>query len=219
MLNITEVTPEICHLHFRESDDLVSHFIRFSEYYEGNNPTLFRNKFTVEEALDIYNKHNDKNYFEAIDGFNVPVSIMSRMANDFKGSLNARETFLLSLISVLRARPGSNIKYLIGTCGPDGEISQFFHELAHAFYYTNEVYRMHMDTLIRQLPPVVKSEMHKFLEKEDYNPTMYDDETQAYMATGLGENCYEVNNKLLRMFRSGFVDLFLEALAENDIQA
>lgn len=217
MLKINKITPEIYHLKFTESDELVLHFIRFSEYYESDNTNLFRKKFTLNEAIDSYKKSRGVNYLDEINGFNLPVSMIGLMAGEFDRSLTEREKFILALIETIKVQTGSNIKYVIGTYGKNRELDEIHHELAHAFYYTDPVYRLQMDAEIRNLSKAVKEEVFKFLKKECYNQAVFSDECQAYMATGFDIEELSMNVKLVNLFRAPFVDIFLGALSKHEI--
>lgn len=219
MLKITEVTPEVFHLKFKDSDEMILHFIRFSEYYESGNPQLFRSKFSVQDALDSYKKYRGKSYFDGIDGFNIPVTMISKMAAVFGDNLNTKEKFLISLIDNIRAMSETTPKYIIATNGDEDDADEIKHELAHAFYYIDPVYRLKMDGLIKELPERVKKEVYDFLKREHYNQTVMDDEFQAYMATGFDDEEQEIfNGKLVNMFRSSFADVFMTALQNYGIK-
>lgn len=216
MLKITEVTPEICHFKFKDDEDLILHFIRFAEFYECENEKLFRKKFTLDEALDYYRQTKKINYFNNFTAFNVPVSMISRMAGEYKDALTPMEALIIATINDLRAKTGNNVKYVIGTSGDDDDVDEIQHELCHGFYYTDKVYKLQMDSITRNLPKRVTQELHKFLKKEGYHQTVWDDEIQAYMATGF-ENDDIINLKLIKLFRSDYVDIFLEATSRHEL--
>jgi len=217
MLKISEITPEIFHLKFLDSDEMMLHLGRFSDYSESADKELYRRKFSWEDSIDRYNSKRGHSYFDSAGGINIPTSIMSRMANEFKDSLTTREKFIMSLISNIRTQ-SSPFKYLIATCGGADDIDELEHELSHGFYYTDEVYKMRMDSHIRNLPKRVKEEMYKWLKRQLYNTSVFDDELQSYMATGLNFEEKEVfNHKLVSMFRSPFVDVFMEALSTHGV--
>lgn len=217
MLKISSKTPEIFHLKFGDTDEMMLHLGRFSDYSESSDKELYRRKFTWEESVDRYNRKRGHSYFDSAGGINLPVSIMSRMANEFGDRLTVREKFIMHLLANIRAQY-STLKYIIATAGGDDDVDELNHELAHGFYYTDEVYKMRMDSHIRNLPKRVKKEMYEWMARQLYNPSVFDDELQAYMATGLNFEEQEVfNHKLVSMFRAPFVDVYLEALSAHEV--
>jgi len=217
MLRINAKTSEIFHLKFASSDEMILHMGRFSDYYESADKNLYRQKFTWENTIDNYRVNRGHSYFEGASGINIPTSIISRMATEFGESLTVREKFIVSLMADIRISY-SNLKYVIATCGADDDIDEIAHELAHGFYYTDEVYKMRMDSYIRALPKRVTQEMHNWLDRQMYNPSVFTDELQAYMATGVNFEEKEVfNHKLVSMFRAPFMDTYLEALSSHEV--
>ena len=216
MLKIKEITPEIYHLKFKDQDAMGLHLLRFSSYYESKNIKLYRSIFSLEDALQ-YGYKNNKDEFEWADGINLPISIIYKMAKEYGSLLSIQEKFILSLIdNIKREQPA--LKYFIATYGQDDEADELYHELAHAFYYTDEAYKIKSNALIKILPEKVQKEMYTYLSRLDYHESVHDDEFQAYMATGLlGEEKEVVNENLINMFRAKFFDLFLTTLSENDI--
>lgn len=218
MLTIKELTTEVYHLKFKDDDEMIMHFIRFSEYYESADKNLYRSKFTMDEALDHYKQNRGKTYFDGVGAFNLPVSIMSKMASEYGNSLTDREKFIMSLVYNIRTVSEGTLKYLIITSGKDDEPDEIQHEISHALYYIDPAYRLKMDSLTRLLPKRVKQELYKFLEHEQYNQSVYDDELQSYMATGFDYDEQQVVNlRLINMFRSGYCDVFMEALSAYGI--
>ena len=211
MLNIKEITPEIYHLKFAESKEMLLTFIRFSDYSESSNEKLFRKKFTLQEALDVYYNDRGISYFDAVDGFNLPTSMVFKVAKEYGSTLSIREEFIISLVNMIRARPDANIKYIIASAGAESDPDAILHELCHAFYYTDEAYKFAMDTITKNLPKRVRDELFAYLKAEQYHNSVHNDETQAYMATGFDTEI-KGNLSLLNMFRSKYSDVFLEYL-------
>lgn len=216
MLIIREITPEIYQFKFLTGDNLGLHLLRFSDYYEHSHDKFYRNKFSLADSVEM-GYENNQDALSWADGINLPVSIIYKMAKEYGSALTTRERFILSAIDTIKADQPA-LKYIIGTYGDEDDKDEILHELAHGFYYTSEAYRIRMDALIKTLPKRVKDELYKHLKSLNYNQSVWDDELQAYMATGLFKERQEVvNEKLIQMFRSPFVDVFLDALAENDI--
>jgi hypothetical protein len=216
VIKIKEITPEIFHLKFQSSNLLALHLLRFSDYYEHIDEKLYRKKFSMSDSLEIAFKQ-DKDALENADGINLPVSIIYKMAKEYNTALTIQERFILSTIETIKCNQPA-LKYIIATYGNEDDADAFYHELAHGFYYTNEAYKLKMNALISVLPKRVKEEMYGYLTRLNYNPSVHNDEFQAYMATGLvGEEKEVLNERLLHMFRAKFFDLFLTTLSECNI--
>lgn len=217
MFKMKEITPEIYLFKFQDMDQLALHLLRFAEYYESIEAKFYRQKFNLSDIVE-HDTRRGKDAFDSMDGTNLPVSIIYKMAKEYGSSLTTQERFVLSAIENIKAQQPA-LRYLIATNGDDEDIDAYHHELAHAFYYTNPVYKMKMDGLIKVLPDRVKAEMKKYLIRLDYNEAVHNDEFQAYMATGLlGEEKEVLNEKLINMFRAKFFDVFLETMSECDIK-
>ena len=83
------------------------------------------------------------------------------------------------------------------------------HEVAHAFYYLNKVYKKEMDKLIRVLPKRMKDRIKKELLKIGYCKRVVKDEIQAYLSTEIREGMisvidYTINYKKIKKFQKTF---------------
>ncbi len=218
MLKIREINTEIYQLQFEETNELLLHLGRFSNYYEAGDDALYRSKVSWEKTMDIYKKARGLSFFMGASGINIPLSILYKMANEYKDTLTKREKFIIHILDGIKIQqPG--VRYLIATCKWDGEMDEALaHEICHALWYTDDAYRMEMESHIRALPKRVREEIIYWLKRQMYHESVHDDELQAYMATGFGfEEKEVVNLKLINLFRADFVDTMLEALASNEI--
>lgn len=212
MFKMKEITPEIYLFKFEDMDQLALHLLRFAEYYESIEEKFYRQKFNLSDIVE-HETRRGKDAFGSMTGTNLPVSIIYKMAKEYGSTLTIQEKFVLSAIENIKTQQPA-LRYLIATNGSDDEVDAYHHELAHAFYYTNIVYKLKMDGLIKVLPERIKSEMKKYLVRLNYNEAVQNDEFQAYMATGLlGEEKEVLNEKLINMFRAKFFDTFLETIA------
>ncbi len=210
MLKINELTPEILHFQFDESEDMFKHFLRFSEWYESANKKLFRKDFTLPQALTEYRKTKGMDYTSQVGAYNLPVKELKE-ASTILTNLSAEEEYILDTIKFVDRKNPGNLKYLIAT----EDRSDMAHEIAHSLYLVDEFYRDQMNYLIDDLPIKVRDAMINFLKAELYNEIVYKDEFQAYMATGLAEMPH-INT--LHRYRAPFIDVFLERAREHDLQ-
>lgn len=213
MLKIRQINVEIFHLDFDDTNELLLHLGRFSNYYEAGDDELYRSKVSWEKTMDLYKRKRNLSFFNGASGINLPITMMHRMANEYKTTLTDRERFMLSVLDGIKIQyPG--LRYIIATVGTDALI----HEISHGLWYTDEAYRMEMQAHIRALPKRVKDEITQWLNRQLYHPSVHDDELQAYMASGFGfEEKEVVNLKLINLFRADFADTMFEALAANAV--
>jgi len=218
MLKIREINTSIYQLQFDDTNELLMHLGRFSNYYEAGDDSLYRAKVTWAKTMDIYKKKRNLSFFNGSSGINIPVPIMLKMAHEYKGLLTDREKFMVAVVEGIKIQePG--FKYLIATaCWGKDPDEALAHEVCHGLWNTDDAYRMEMQSHIRALPKRVKDEIINWLKRQLYHESVQDDELQAYMATGFGfEEKEVVNLKLINLYRADFVDTLLEALAGNEI--
>ena len=163
-------------------------FLRYQEFYESPNKKFNNSPFTILEFMDWYRREmGDKcfSYPEDYIGYNIPVDSMVKCHGCIPfGDLNEYDKIMYMIISECIA---NRVKYVIGVPNYlNNKIDATFkHEVAHALWYTNPLYKSEMLDLINGLTDTQYKSMVKCLKEYMYGPNHYDDETQAYMATGL----------------------------------
>ncbi len=183
-LGIVELEPNTYHLIFDCQRDLAHSMMRLQEYYEGPNPDIRGQHFTLEQFLHAYtSKDGVFDYTDSWCGFNVPGYVIERWYELFstQGQLTVREQQMMDQLLPLRqGRTGR--WYMIATT-VDAEESTIKHELAHAKYHLYDDYKASCDQLVDQMPAVDRRRMTKILIKMGYAETVIYDEIQAYLST------------------------------------
>ncbi len=154
---------------------VASTFMRFQEHYE--SPEFRGRTFTREQFEDWYAKKKGRfSYYEDWAGFNLPASAFSPfLCGDFAW-LTRKERWLIDQVRHL-----SKPFYVIAMKAGD-EKNVFAHEMTHALYGLFPAYR---DDVIRTLRGFPLGKLHRKLKKDGYNRAVFDDESNAYLATGL----------------------------------
>lgn len=163
--------------------ELCSSFLRIEEFYESPFDDIRGNYFTVDNFMDRYANANEKKeftYFTDWSGFNVPGNSVLQFYDLFHtmGDIRPKEMAILSpLVEYIRSGYGDF--YIIGTY----DKATIAHERAHALYYLNSQYRNECAAVYRDIPEKSKLKINDILKDYGYTPGVYEDETQAYLAT------------------------------------
>jgi hypothetical protein len=162
---------------YKSQHDLTHAFIRMQEYYESPYPEIRGRYFTLRQFKKLYVKDHGApfSYYTDWHGFNIPGEVLVKFKASFAGSLNLCEQDILK---------EPDMAYLIGIHRED----EYTHELAHALYHTDKVYRRWMQSAMIELVRDRPKEMALFkqwLLREGYadDPRILLDEFQAYFAT------------------------------------
>ncbi len=174
----------IVHLHFETQYHLTSAFVRMQEFYESPFPEIRGQVFTLIEFMDRYadsNKSKKFTYFTDWAGFNIPGNVLSDFFDRFYDEgLSSKESAIWNTVGRFHDA-GDRDYYIIGTYGDATGYVE--HELAHAYYYLNPVYRKFCDEIYAGLDPEVKAKVAVGLLEMGYTEEVIGDETQAYFAT------------------------------------
>ena len=187
---LTKIYEGIYLLEMNDAYDLAMHFLRAQEYYESPNPMFRNHKFSIIDLMEWYSKENNNCFTYATDwvGFNIP----SRVLEDlyiFGGfsDFNKYDLFMRNIHYLISGQ--ENSYYLIGA--KFGEVEDKDHELAHAFFYTNQEYKKQTLQLLNTIDTKIIDCFRYFLTSNGYTDEVVEDEIQAYMATGLTETMNE----------------------------
>jgi|GEM_PF-791310 len=178
----------IFHVTFRTQHLLASTFLRFQEYYESPE---FRDKtFDWEEFMDWYAERKGKfSYLEDWTGFNIPSYVFRPFRHGFFDPLTRKEATLLRMFEDV-----PEPFYVIGTTG-DADLETSLHEIVHGLFFVDEAYRKEVEaTLVRDELP----RLRQALVKEGYHESVFTDEMNAYLLTGLGKGMRSAREWLAR---------------------
>ena len=166
----------ILHLSFPSQKELTLTMCRPQEFYECNSDRLRNKIFTFEEFIDHYtDKEGFFNYFSFWTGFNIPGQVLEDFFSLFE--LSDRETELRKVTKKFK----NKLYYVISTRAADKVTLD--HELVHAHYYLNPVYKQEVDVLIRHMDKDIRKQLIKELKEWGYASHVINDEINAYMST------------------------------------
>jgi len=170
------IRDNILYLTFPTQKELTLTLCRPQEFYECNDSRFRGTVFTFEQFIDHYlDDLGYLTYFSYWSGFNLPSNILEEFFYKFK--LSDREQLLRDITKPFKSKP----YYLIAT--KKGDKDTLDHELVHAHYYLNAVYRQEVNVLVRHMRPELKKQLSKKLKELGYNSTVLIDEINAYMST------------------------------------
>jgi len=175
-MKLKVIKNNILYITFQSQKDLTLTLCRPQEYYECNSTKLRGAVFTFEELIDHYiDDMGYLTYFSYWSGFNIPSNILEEFFKHFE--LSPREKKLRDV-----TKPFKNKSYyLIAT--KKGDENTLEHELVHAHYYLNPVYRQEANVLVKHMRPELRKCLTKVLKEMGYNSTVMVDEINAYMST------------------------------------
>jgi hypothetical protein len=161
---------------FPNQKELTMTLSRPQEFYESNNSKLRNRIFTYEQFIDHHTqKDGCFDYFSFWGGFNIPGHILEDFFDVFE--LTQREAAVRKITKRYKRKP----YYLIGTLAKDDET--MVHELLHAHYYLDPVYKQQVDVLVRSMSKTLRVELTTALKTMGYANHVITDEINAYMAS------------------------------------
>jgi hypothetical protein len=168
--------PGILHLVFPTRKAMNIAMCRLSEFYESPSEKIRGKQFGLDELLAAYSdEYGWIDYFDEVEGHNIPGEVVDRFFELFE--LNKSEKVLQMEWGVW------DHKYLIAT-DEHSEESTLNHELAHAKFGTDAVYKAAALKVVHSMPPHLKSKLVTDLLAYDVPDTdIVWDELQAYLAT------------------------------------
>lgn len=185
---LSKVKPSIYLLNFTTQYDLTMTFLRYQEFYESAS-AKFRNKtWEILDYMEWYAGENDGvfTYPKDWSGFNIPGWVIEKVEGKGIPDYNKYDEIMMGVFDKLYiGDDGDKLRkfYLIGTYGDGKGVIE--HEIAHGLFYTNQGYRKEMKALVSKLPNKVREKIFKALGSMGYSSTVFVDECQAYLSTGV----------------------------------
>lgn len=198
---VKEVRPNIFHFSFKDPIKMCLTLLRFQEYFESSFKQIRNKKFTLIQYIELYIKKTRPKddfiftYVNDWSGFNFPSNIFYNAIEDNKNDLHEYEIELLKAIDECKERAGNNF-YIIGSSNCETTLK---HEIAHGFWYLNKDYKKEMKDLLKSLSKEDKSKFFKILKDMKYCKEVLEDETQAYLSTGLVSELKDVVDKKMEL--------------------
>jgi len=171
-------------------------FLRFQEHYE--SPKFRDQIFDLEAYMDWYAAERDGfTYFDDWSGFNLPDRVLDAFLAGRFDPLTRKEKALLDLF-----RKVPKPFYVIGAA--KGETDTMAHEIVHGLFYVRPDYR---EEVVACLKRFEWSKVWRILAKTGYDPSVFDDEINAYCLTGF-EGRLATQKKLIKAARRQLVPIF-----------
>ena len=196
-IELFEMYPKIFALVIKDDKLRARVFMRYQEFYESDSDSFRGKGFKWYDYVKFYKEKTKKDYFsyhEDWAGYNIPcTSIESCMA--VIPDLNFYDLIMFSVVDTIRKQVGSDNYYLIGIDQSTGEDpSLIFHEVAHGLWFSSGVYKAKQSKNIERLNPSVRNAVAKKITGMGYSETVVDDEIQAYLSTGIGDNMTRIKD-------------------------
>ena len=217
-----KIGNNILFFEFKTQKDMALTFFRVQEFYESKNDNLLNKSFSVfdfiEESMD---KNGYLDYFYFWSGFNVPGHIFKKWM-DYDHGPNYFTHLEYKLLAEVIDNVDVNDKFYVIATKKKDKIT-FDHEMAHAFYYTDDQYRFQMDSVTYIIKTNHKHEYKKIcksLSKMGYNEIVYDDEIQAYFSTEKKKNLeedFKIDYDILRPYIFEYRAILKKSLDKYDI--
>jgi hypothetical protein len=174
-MRTSEPMPGVLHLLYDTRLALTLSMCRLQEYYESPIPEIRNKVFSMADFIAAHAKPDGSiDYFSYWDGFNVP----KRIIDDFF----ALFTLTKYEHAIAHAWDLHGYKYLVAT-EVGSEATTLPHELAHARYELDPVYKVQVEKVVRAIPIPVNHQMRQDLSTRYANDVM-EDEINAYLLTG-----------------------------------
>jgi hypothetical protein len=202
---IKAVRPDVFAVVVPDDYDRGMLFWRVQEFYESPCRKFRGSTFSIWDYAKWYAKKYEGSFSYPADfvGFNLPLVVAKKCyeVNELETPYDREMRAIVESLFVNGAR-----QYIIGAESLKGDT--FEHELAHAMYYTDMVYRNEMDGVTDSLPESVSGRLKKNIRKIGYHTAVLKDEVQAYMSTEVSEKVCkgvrgkrEIHRRYRRVFR------------------
>jgi hypothetical protein len=167
-------------------------FLRYQEFYESISDDFRGKDWEIQKYIDWYkNKYKKDNIFTyGYDwaGYNIPSSSVYKCISGIKDR-NWYDEIMSCIIDEIEKEDSKNW-YIIGVDVIDADVLQ--HEMAHGLWATHPEYRRDMERLVSKLNGDVLEILYDKLSEIGYTPSVYHDEIQAYLSTGLTKSLQEI---------------------------
>jgi hypothetical protein len=203
MFKFSKLREGVYELRFDDLYELCMTFLRYQEFYE--SPRYQDRKFTLAEYMSWYvkaqNKDNTFTYPSGDwGGFNIPAEVIGQVHALGIDDPNHYDLLMLSMYRVMMAQ--TDRAYLIGVQSDVGDLD--VHEMTHAMYYLDEVYRNRCLGILNDTDPELIDAIRHVLFAKGYTEKTLFDEIQAYLTSGT-----KIFNDTteLKDFEAGFQEL------------
>lgn len=177
----TDSTKGVVHIRADSQHQLCTMFVRLQEFYESAYPDIRGHHFKLDDFLTRFQAANGgKPYYEEWHGFNVPGHIVEQFFEEWPEVERSDGEWIIRGVT-------DQMKnyYLIGSHeGGDPNDDALDHELVHATYYLDPLYRAEANLLVKKFRASQTADtLEHVLQSWHYPKEVMDDEFNAYLAT------------------------------------
>jgi hypothetical protein len=196
-IQLFEMYPKIFAVVIKDDRLRARVFMRYQEFYESDSDTFRGKGFKWKDFVKFY-KEKTKNkiftYHKDWAGYNIPCnSIESCIA--LIPDLNFYDLIMFSVVDTIKNIVGDDDYYLIGIDQSNGEDpSLIYHEVAHGLWFSSPEYKYQQKNNIEDMNPSVRDQLSKKISGMGYGQNVIDDEIQAYLSTGVGDNMRRIKD-------------------------
>jgi len=205
-MNLSKLYSNIYLLAFKTQYDLCMSFVRVNEFFD--NPDFKDRVFALDEFMDYWVKKNKTSCFEypkRWEAFGLPIRNILKWNAEFgyKLSYNGiRDKESKIIEAIVKGIPINDLKnqYLIGIHREGKKRIQkrlMDHELAHALYFLDPIYRESCKSLVKKLSKKSFDHIKNSLMSVGYDggDGTVINEAQAYLSTGITQNGHAFGKK------------------------
>lgn len=208
-IELFEMYPKIFALVIKDNKLRARVFMRYQEFYESDSDSFRGKGFKWYDYVKFYKEKTKKDYFsyhEDWAGYNIPcTSIESCIA--VIPDMNFYDLIMFSVVDTIRKKVGGDNYYLIGIDQSTGEDpSLIYHEVAHGLWFSSPIYKNKQFRNIERLNPKVRNSIAMKITGMGYSENVVDDEIQAYLSTGIGDNMKRIKD--IKQAQIPFVETF-----------
>ena len=196
-IQLFEMYPKIFAVVIKDDRLRARVFMRYQEFYESDSDTFRGKGFKWKDFVKFY-KEKTKNkiftYHKDWAGYNIPCnSIESCIA--LIPDLNFYDLIMFSVVDTIKNIVGDDDYCLIGIDQSNGEDpSLIYHEVAHGLWFSSPEYKYLQKNNIEDMNPSVRDQLSKKISGMGYGQNVIDDEIQAYLSTGVGDNMRRIKD-------------------------
>jgi len=196
-IELFEMYPKIYALVIKDNRLRARVFMRYQEFYESDSDSFRGKGFKWKDYVKFYKEKTKNDYFsyhEDWAGYNVPcTSIESCIAKI--PDLNFYDLIMFSVVDSIKSKVGGDNYYLIGIDQSTGDDpSLIYHEVAHGLWFVNPIYKTKQFKNIERMDPRVRNAVAKKITGMGYGENVVDDEIQAYLSTGIGDDMTRIKD-------------------------
>jgi hypothetical protein len=192
MFTFRKLRDRLYELQFDDRYELCMAFLRYEEFYE--SPKYAGRKFTLAEYMSWYVKNygKDGGFSYPFDwaGFNMPADTIKKVHEMGIDDPNHYDSLMLAVYRMISAQCDN--AYLIGVT-KGGNVGD--HEITHAMYCIDDVYRNGCIGIIIDANSIVVNKLERIMGMMGYGHSSYLDEMQAYITTDDGSPWVKSNDK------------------------